>query len=431
MWRAVRGTVERITNSGEGGQVVGEELEGEEHAACVAFITAAKVESPEAFPSAGPAQIIWSSTHQREGEFGWRMVDGRRACADRAPARPPVIGERCVAPYGTELRPYLWDAVVRSYDPETANVDLDFDDGDSCSAAWDACRLPPLADPRGPPQDGESVIAPICRYSHNDRTGFVRYMRGTLLGRPARSEYDQLLSRTEEVEALRSLFIRRAMEHHPYEPWLREASAWLDEERGHARDEDEEGHEPPQSSRSGPGPISDELYSRARALLETHFPSHLCCPISMAPMREPVVAADGHTYDRTNIARWQRANQGERVRSPVTNEVLASNELFPNNMARSAIHQALEALVLVGRDEDEASSPVGSGRPPSQPVRFEDASVQTVEAAPAARREPRLARQASVPLQAKLPRQYSAPADVFAASAVKTEGPSPGMVQVS
>ena len=173
MRRAVRVTVERITNSGEGGQVVGEELEGEEHAACVAFITAAEVESPEAFPSAGPARIIWSSTHQREGAFGWRMVDGRRACADRAPARPPVIGERCVAPYGTELRPYLWDAVVRSYDPETANVDLDFDDGDSCSAAWDACRLPPLADPRRPPQDGESVIAPICRYSHNDRIGFV------------------------------------------------------------------------------------------------------------------------------------------------------------------------------------------------------------------------------------------------------------------
>ena len=36
----------------------------------------------------------------------------------------------------------------------------------------------------------------------------------------------------------------------------------------------------------------------------TTAPDALCCPISMEIMRDPVIAADGHTYERADIELW-------------------------------------------------------------------------------------------------------------------------------
>jgi hypothetical protein len=51
-------------------------------------------------------------------------------------------------------------------------------------------------------------------------------------------------------------------------------------------------------------------------------------------MQDPVVAADGYTYERSMIAAWlARGNP----RSPLTNEPMESTALFPNHSLRSAI----------------------------------------------------------------------------------------------
>ena len=51
-----------------------------------------------------------------------------------------------------------------------------------------------------------------------------------------------------------------------------------------------------------------------------------CCPISGEPMRHPVVAADGHTYDRISIKKWlKRSNI-----SPLTGTELKNKDLVPN-----------------------------------------------------------------------------------------------------
>lgn len=57
------------------------------------------------------------------------------------------------------------------------------------------------------------------------------------------------------------------------------------------------------------------------------------CPISMDLMSDPVVAADGHSYERVFIEEWLET----KSTSPLTNQVLAHKQLVPNHNLRSQI----------------------------------------------------------------------------------------------
>ncbi|KAL3807396.1 hypothetical protein ACHAXA_006664 [Cyclostephanos tholiformis] len=57
------------------------------------------------------------------------------------------------------------------------------------------------------------------------------------------------------------------------------------------------------------------------------------CPITGQQMIEPVVAADGHTYERYAIARWLETSS----RSPLTGEILAHDKLVPNYLLLSSL----------------------------------------------------------------------------------------------
>ena len=61
-----------------------------------------------------------------------------------------------------------------------------------------------------------------------------------------------------------------------------------------------------------------------------------CCPISGLPMKDPVVAADGHTYERAAISRWLR----ESDTSPLTGERLPHKELAPNYLLISSFEES-------------------------------------------------------------------------------------------
>ncbi len=62
------------------------------------------------------------------------------------------------------------------------------------------------------------------------------------------------------------------------------------------------------------------------------------CPITHEVMRDPVMAADGHSYERAAITRWiGRAVPGAPTRSPCTNMPLAHARLTPNHSLRAAI----------------------------------------------------------------------------------------------
>lgn len=70
------------------------------------------------------------------------------------------------------------------------------------------------------------------------------------------------------------------------------------------------------------------------------------CPITLSLLRDPVVAADGHTYERTDMEghiTWQKEH-GSEVRSPKTNERLKHLHLTPNHTMRATIADAIDAL---------------------------------------------------------------------------------------
>lgn len=56
-------------------------------------------------------------------------------------------------------------------------------------------------------------------------------------------------------------------------------------------------------------------------------PDKLLCPITLELFVDPVVAADGETYERSEIETWFA--QGNTT-APLTNEELPSTALLPN-----------------------------------------------------------------------------------------------------
>lgn len=71
------------------------------------------------------------------------------------------------------------------------------------------------------------------------------------------------------------------------------------------------------------------------------------CPITCDTMKDPVVAADGQTYDRPAIESWL---QKHRI-SPMTNEPLETTQVIPN----IALRQLMEMFVKFKNIEDAQS----------------------------------------------------------------------------
>jgi hypothetical protein len=86
-------------------------------------------------------------------------------------------------------------------------------------------------------------------------------------------------------------------------------------------------------------------------------PDEYICPIGMEIMLDPVVCADGFSYERTNIARWLTHN----VRSPKTNLPLEWRQVIPNRNLKIAIDGFLEGHAVKARVMEEERSPCSRG----------------------------------------------------------------------
>ena len=69
-------------------------------------------------------------------------------------------------------------------------------------------------------------------------------------------------------------------------------------------------------------------------------PNEFMCPITQDTMTDPVIAADGHCYERAAIARWLVTHDT----SPKTNLVLHHMHLTPNHGLKSLILQHTDQL---------------------------------------------------------------------------------------
>jgi hypothetical protein len=78
------------------------------------------------------------------------------------------------------------------------------------------------------------------------------------------------------------------------------------------------------------------------------LPNEYYCPITLELMRDPVVAKDGHTYERTAIEDWFRQSSGtdRNAISPKTGDAMGC-KLTPNH--------AMKAMI---RDEESKTSMV-------------------------------------------------------------------------
>jgi serine/threonine protein kinase len=68
-------------------------------------------------------------------------------------------------------------------------------------------------------------------------------------------------------------------------------------------------------------------------------PSYFICPILQDVMRDPLIAADGFTYEADAIREW--LDSGHQT-SPMTNLELPHRDLLPNHALRSAIQEWLQ-----------------------------------------------------------------------------------------
>ena len=86
--------------------------------------------------------------------------------------------------------------------------------------------------------------------------------------------------------------------------------------------------------------VESEMNHRACAEAVAKATPDFACPISHALMRDPVMAADGNSYERREIEQWFA---GGHVKSPLTGADMPNTTLFPNITLRKIIKGALEA----------------------------------------------------------------------------------------
>lgn len=75
-----------------------------------------------------------------------------------------------------------------------------------------------------------------------------------------------------------------------------------------------------------------------KELLDSGVPDEYLCPITREVMKDPVIATDGYTYERSAITAW--INSG-KDRSPMTNAVLSRKDLTPNRSLKMLIQRYL------------------------------------------------------------------------------------------
>ena len=84
--------------------------------------------------------------------------------------------------------------------------------------------------------------------------------------------------------------------------------------------------------------VENSTAKAAPHLTETNLEESFICPLTLEIMENPVITADGHTYEREAIALWLQTHNT----SPSTGERLEHTHLIPNVLVRSQILQLRE-----------------------------------------------------------------------------------------
>ncbi|KAK9050677.1 hypothetical protein SSX86_030350 [Deinandra increscens subsp. villosa] len=113
-----------------------------------------------------------------------------------------------------------------------------------------------------------------------------------------------------------------------------------------------------------------------------NIPDEYRCPISLDLMRDPVIVASGHTYDRVSIAQW--INSGHHT-CPKSGQRLIHMALIPNYALKSLIHQfCQENNIPLSDPATSSSSSSHIERSPSMKRKLPEKAVDHISATKAA-----------------------------------------------
>ncbi|CAI9762265.1 unnamed protein product [Fraxinus pennsylvanica] len=98
----------------------------------------------------------------------------------------------------------------------------------------------------------------------------------------------------------------------------------------------------------------DQSFSQSMVF---NVPDEYRCPISLDLMKDPVIVASGHTYDRNSIAQW--INSGHHT-CPKSGQRLIHMALIPNYALKSLIHQWCQENNIPMVESTSASEMEGS-----------------------------------------------------------------------
>ncbi len=107
--------------------------------------------------------------------------------------------------------------------------------------------------------------------------------------------------------------------------------------------------------------LREESFKKEKKM--TSVPKHFLCPITLQLMQDPVIAKDGHTYERSAITAWLSAHGT----SPITRQPLFPVDLTPNRAVAAAIEEFMSSPgIEVGTGAlRRATAPPAAEEPPS------------------------------------------------------------------
>ena len=84
-----------------------------------------------------------------------------------------------------------------------------------------------------------------------------------------------------------------------------------------------------------PAPVMQDAHSELD-IQHKNIPDHMLCPITYDLMRDPVMAEDGFSYERSSIERWFSTG---KLSSPITGKRIISPRLYSNHRLRTEIEE--------------------------------------------------------------------------------------------
>lgn len=91
------------------------------------------------------------------------------------------------------------------------------------------------------------------------------------------------------------------------------------------------------------------------------YPDSFRCPLGRTLMRDPVTAADGHSYERANIEQWFVKKRDQALTSPMTGLRLPSQALVANITLRKSIEEFFDQQKKQQEEERERARMVSGG----------------------------------------------------------------------